>query len=989
MHSSSIALRFGAFRALPAFTLVVAGSLAGAQSVDSSLFQAVEWRELGPATFGGRIIDLAVPETDPFTIYAATATGGLFRTRNHATTWECLFQHEGTISLGDVALDPQDPDTIWLGTGEANNQRSSYWGDGIYKSSDGGKTWSNMGLRDSHHIGRIVVDPRDSDVVYVAALGHLYSSNAERGLYRTRDGGRTWDRVLDLGPEVGVVDVVLDPSEPDRVYAASYERLRRAWHFDGAGEGSAIHRSLDGGETWTRLEGGLPTGEIGRIGLDVSRQNSKVLYATVSNQNPQPEPEPEEGERPRLGVRAVPVEGGGLEVQSVTEDSAAARAELKAGDVLLRAGEQELSGLADLVAALEAAGDTLALSLRRGEESLDVVVTLRGDPPRRRRGGGQIGGEIYRSEDGGDTWVKQNENPIGGSPAYYYGQIRVDPNDDQTLYVLSVPVYVSRDGGKTWNQGNLAGSVHVDHHALWIDPADSRHLLLGNDGGMHVSYDAGETWVHLNNLPIAQFYAIQVDMRRPYHVYGGTQDNGTWMGPSRSRSPRGVSSSTWTNIGGGDGFQIGVDPLDPDIVYVESQFGALQRVDLKTGSSTSIRPPASVEGERDRYNWMSPLLISPHSPMTIYFGGNKLFKSYDRGDHWHVISPDLSTQDADKIAGNVPHCTITTIDESPLQPDRLLVGTDDGNVQWSDDGGKNWTNLAGVIHGVPPRRWVSRVEFSHHDADTAYVSFTGYREDDFAPYLFRTRDGGESWESISSDLPRGGINVVREDPRNPELLYVGAELGCWATLDGGTHWFELGRGLPSLAVHDLVVHPRDRELVAGTHGRGMWILDIAPLQGLNAPLLQESAVLLDPPETVRWRTIFRQGDGFSGDFGYRAPNPEAGVALYYHLGADQAEDTVALTIRNAAGEVVQHFEELSVSKGLHRVQWALDRRPEEAGDGETQTRRRFRGRAMVPPGRYVAELTVGEESFSTSIDVVDDPLEALRNPSETTRLYDD
>ena len=670
------------------------------------------WREIGPAVFGGRVVDVALYPGDRSSMLVASGSGGLWRTRNNGVTWECIFENEGTISIGDVALDPTDENVIWVGTGEANNQRSSYWGDGIYKTTDGGETWSMVGLPDSHHIGRIVMDPRDTNRVYVAVLGNLYSPNPERGLYRTTDGGVTWEQVLQINEDVGVADVVIDADNPDVLYAASYERRRRAWDFDGSGPGSGIHKSEDGGDTWTRLAGGLPDGDLGRIGIALHGGDPGVLYATVPNMN-----QVEIEQDPPVSLRTR-FRKGELEVREVQEGGGAAESGLQRGDVLLRLGELDLNKVWSVAQAFGAQPDeeneeALTLEFSRDDKTHRVEVKLsdllRTVPikPRYR----QVGGEIYRSTDGGQNFEKRNEKSVASSPPYYYGQIRVDPNDAQRLYFLSVPLRTSSDGGATWS-GNIAGSVHVDHHALAIDPEDSRRLVLGNDGGLHQSYDQGETWFHYENLPLAQFYAVGVDMAEPYNVYGGTQDNGTWGGPSRSGQRGGILAQQWYSVGGGDGFYAVPDPRDPNTIYGESQFGSVYRRDLATGASKSIRPRPREGEERYRFNWNSPIVISHHNHEIVYFGGNRLFKSFNRGDDWPVRSADLSTQNAAKLEGNVPHCTITTVAESPFDPNTVLVGTDDGLVHLTEDGCLTFTNLSGRFPGVPSGWWVNRVEFS-------------------------------------------------------------------------------------------------------------------------------------------------------------------------------------------------------------------------------------------------------------------------------------
>ncbi len=933
--------------------------------LDSADLESFEWRPLGPSTFGGRIVDLAIHPDHPRNLWVASASGGLWVTRDHGTTFECLFENEGTISIGDIAVDPNDADVLWIGTGEANNQRSSYWGDGVYKSTDGGETWANVGLKDSQHIGRIVIDPRDSNRVFVAALGALYTPNDERGLYRTTDGGETWERVLEISADVGVSDVALDPKNPDHMVAASYERRRRAWDFDGNGPGSGIWRSSDGGTTWERCESGLPTGDIGRIGLDVFPGEEDLIVATVSNQNRVPVKS-----GPVIGLR-VEWKDGQLVVIKVKKESGAEELGLKKGDVLKKLGDRELDDpfawmhvLSELRDAAEEeadeSGDDPRLKLtylRKDEEEtveaeLEQILVLDEKDPETR----EAGGEIYTSKDHGETWTQVNEEPVGGSPAYYYGQIRFDPNDAQRIYMCGVPMLASSDGGVTWER--IAGSVHVDHHSVVVDPADSQKVWLGNDGGLHLSYDRGEKWQHFTNLPISQFYAVGLDNSEPFRVYGGTQDNGTWGGPNTSRDRRGIHPVEWFSVGGGDGFYAQIDPRDPATVYAESQFGAIYRRNLDRGTSVRIRPskPEGAEEESLRFNWNSPILISAHNPEVIYFGGNRLFKSFNRGDSWAVHSPDLSTKDAEKIAGNVPHCTITTISESTLDPGLLLVGTDDGLVHMSENGGYDWTNLTGQFPGAPSGWWVSRVTLSSHDRTTAYVSFTGYREDDFRPLVFRTTDlgSGKGWKLITDGLPEGEpVNDIVEDPLYPNVLYVGTEFGVHASCNQGLAWAPLNGGLPRVAVHDLAVQGRDGTLVAATHGRGFWAVDVDAVRAFSEEALAEPAHLFPVGDLTRWARRSAVGGYGGGDQIWRGQNESTQASVV--VSVQDAEAEWSLTIQDEEGETLAILE-LPKEAGLHHVQWDLRKDPksEEAkADGRRGSR--------APEGNYTAVLRKGDE----------------------------
>jgi photosystem II stability/assembly factor-like uncharacterized protein len=902
-----------------------------------NVFAQMPWNELGPVTFGGRIVDIAVHPENRHVFWIASASGGLWKTENHGVSWTAQFQDRGSISIGDMAIAPSDPDTLYVGTGEANNQRSSYWGDGVHKSVDGGRTWQHVGLEGTEHIGRIVVHPANADVVYVAALGALYSPNQKRGLYRTRDGGVSWERVHHIDENTGFVDVVLDPSTPTTLFAASYERRRRAWNFDEGGVHSRIYRSTDGGDSWTLLENGLPEGDLGRIGLAISPQDPNTLYACIENLNPAP-PEPSED-------------------PTSTDDSPRQPRDPEVSSELLAdplAREQWLQG-----------GPT--------EEAQD---------PRRRPRGREIGGEVYRSDDRGESWRKTNDAAIGGSPGYYYGQIRIDPNDKETVYVLSVPVHKSTDGGKSWtpsgrgrgNRGSaFHGNLHVDHHALWIDPSDSRHCLLGNDGGLGITWDGGETWDHVARLPLAQFYAVGIDHRTPYTIYGGLQDNGTWGFPVQPAEQRGLMAEDAFRIGGGDGFYVVVDPENADIVYCESQFGGMTRIDRSTGARNGIKPKAAKGSQPLRFNWMTPLVLSPHAAQTIYTGSQYLHRSRNRGDDWQTISPDLTTNDPEKKKGDVPHCTITTISESPLAAGCIYVGTDDGRVWLTRNEGQRWTELTDRFGPTPKGLWVSRVETSPHAADTAFVAFTGYREDRREPLLFRTDDGGETWLEIHNDLPMEPINVVRCHPSNPRVLLVGTERSAYVSIDDGAHWFSLGGGLPRTAVHDLAVHPHEHHVIAGTHGRGIWVLDGKALADLSPESLLRPLLALAPSDGVVLPRSY--SPGYSGARTWTEDAPFTTATFRFHLASDH-EDKVEVEVVDVTGEPLFR-QEVEAKAGYHEVAWRVQRggRGMFGGiSGMSGGRPRATGQQ---PGHFAVRIRLGNESQTKTFRVHD------RRPNST------
>lgn len=801
---------------------------------DSSVLAQLRPRNLGPAVMSGRISDIAVPlEASAGSgvrlgrvVYVASAAGGVWKTTNGGKTWQPVFDTEGPGSIGAVAVAPGNPQTVWVGTGESNNLRSSSWGDGVYKSTDGGQTWTHMGLRESQHIARIVVHPTNPDIVYVAAMGPLWTSGAERGLFKTTDGGQTWTNVKPISPTTGFTDVVLDPSNPDVVYGAAYQRERKAYSFVAGGPESGIWKSTDAGATWRELTSGLPADDKGRIGLTISAQQPRTLYAVIH------------------------ADSGG----------------------------------------------------------------------------------VFRTDDGGDTWRRTAS--ISSIP-WFFGQIRVDPRNVERVYFLGVTLQLSDDGGRNWR--NIAGNTHADHHALWIDPYDSNHLLLGNDGGLYTSHDGGESWDFAVNLPVSTFYAIGVDMREPFYwVYGGLQDNGTWGAPVQTRTRSGITNSDWVRAGGGDGFYAAIDPTDPNVVYVESQNGNLRRVDRLTEESKPIRPQQE-EGEPPyRFNWSAPVLISPHDHNTLYFAANYLFRSHDRGDRWERLGQDLTRAlDRDTLPimgfttrgglgrhdGTAPFGNIATIDESKVRQGLLWVGTDDGLVQLSRDGGVNWTRID-RFPGVPPLTYVSRVIASQHAEGTAYATFDGHRSNDFRPYVLKTMDFGRTWSSIAADLPAAGsVHVIREHHRNPNLLFVGTEFGTFITTNGGQSWAAVS-GLPVVAVHDLVIHPRENDLLIGTHGRGIWVVDdITPLERLADAAHARIAHVFTPRPTA----IYNLGSGprLPGSRDFNAPNPPRGVALSYMVKRGVAEAVRAsIAILDASGEVVRELS-AATRPGLHRVSWDL------------------------------------------------------------------
>lgn len=789
--------------------------------VSGSPFKNLQFRNVGPEIQGGRIVDIAVPEDLPHTMYIAFATGGLWRTDNNGTTWKSLFDSESSFGIGDIAISGTGGKTIWVGTGESNSSRTSYPGTGVFKSTDGGQSWHNMGLADTHHIGRVLIHPRDSNIVYVAAIGHLYSWNDDRGVYKTVDGGKTWEKVLFINEMTGVIDIVMHPRNPNILYAAAWQRDRRAWNFLESGEGSGIYKTIDGGRRWTKLSGGFPQGAtVGRIGLAVCEASPNALFALLDNHT----------DRIGAGRGDEGAPSGSLTIRRLrmmTEEQLA-----QVDPAILRrffSGRFPQLSVEELVEKLKAKTVTIAQILKHLGDANAIMFDRE-----------IIGPEVYRSDDAGQTWKRTHEKyleNVYSSYGYYFGQIAVSPQDPKVIYLLAVPILKSVDGGKTFQSIDARG-VHVDHHALWIDPRWPDRVALGNDGGLNLSWDGGATWQKVNNLPVGQFTTIEVDNARPYRILGGLQDNGTMRGPSNYRLGA-RDPWEWEDVGGGDGATVQVDRRNSETMIVSSQFGSAFR--RGPDGNWNAQPQSQIEDEPLRYNWVSPFIMSSHHNDIVYYGANKLFRSMDQGRTWTAISDDLTNG---VRGGDVPYGTITTVSESPRRFGLIYAGTDDGNVWRTKDGGSSWKKLN---VGLAPGKWVTRVVASMHEEGTVYVSQTGYREDDFSPYLFRSTNYGDDWKPISHGLPHEHIYVVREDPSRKNLLYIGANMGVFLSFDAGNSWEALQGGLPHVPVHDIAIQARERELVIGTHGRSVFVLPIRLVQMLTSEIRTKEIHIFDAP----------------------------------------------------------------------------------------------------------------------------------------------
>jgi photosystem II stability/assembly factor-like uncharacterized protein len=884
------------------------------QASSTDKFKSLEFREIGPAIMGGRIDDFAVVEKNPSIVYAGMASGGVWKTTNNGTTWEPVFDKESVSTIGDIAIAPSDPAIVWVGTGEPNNRQSSSWGDGVYKSLDSGKTWKKMGLEATRHIGRVAVHPKNPDVVYVAALGHLWGPNPERGVYKTSDGGKTWSQVLKINDDTGVSDIAMDPESPDTLYAAAYERRRTPYGFNGGGPDGGIYKTTDGGATWKKLAKGLPYengGETGRIGLDIYQKNTNIVYAMIQHEK----------------------------------------------------------------------------------------------------------GGIYRSEDKGETWKKMSDTDPRPS---YYSQVRIDPNNDLRIWVLGAPMYYSEDGGKTFTTQRIRG-IHGDYHAFWIDPADSNHVIAGTDGGIHWSYDGGKSWDFLNNIAIGQFYEVSVDNEKPYHVCGGLQDNASWCGPSATLARDGIRNWDWSLMPGGDGFYAAIDPVEPWIVYTESQDGHISRLDSRTHQMHEIMPRAKMSDPHYRFQWNSPVAISAFDHKTVYYGGNHLFKSTNRGDTWELLGGDLTSGvDRNKlqIFGKVPdkttlsrhdgvqeYPTITTLSESPLTASVLWVGTDDGNVQVTKDGGKTWKNVAGKVPGVSKGTYVSRVVASRAGEGAAFVTFDGHRSDDTGVYIYVTSDYGESWKLIRNGIPdaAGTVHVVREHPRNTNLLFAGTEFGLWTSPDRGANWMALKNNLPAVPVDDIQIQARENDLVLATHGRSIWILDdVTPIEKMDGAIATTDLTLFQPKAATAWHLARRQW--FAGQKTFTGKNPPYGAVLSYYLkaavpaeapkkdkdekakkdapeaqpkdGAEKKDGKVKITVLDREGKIIREFDGPGAA-GVNRTNWDLrwnspaESTPEQEESAAAGFDFRPHG-PLVEPGEYTIKIKAGDKEASQKVAVEDD-----------------
>jgi photosystem II stability/assembly factor-like uncharacterized protein len=864
-------LRIALLVALVASVAVVTTRAQTTIKLDSNSFGAIEARHIGPAITSGRIAALDGVHNHPRTIYVGSASGGVWKSTNGGTSFKPIFDKH-TQSIGAVTVDQAHPETVWVGTGESWVRNSVSVGTGVYKTTDGGDSWKLMGLEDSERIAQIVIDPKNSDVVYVAATGHLWNSNDQRGVYKTTDGGKTWSRILFVDKDTGCADLAIDPQEPSIVYASMWQFRRKPYFFTSGGPGSGLHKSTDAGKTWKKLSNGLPEGELGRIAIAVASSRPSRVYAVV---------------------------------------------------------EAKKSG-------------------------------------------------VYRSDDMGESWTKVSSSPSATGRPFYFARVLVDPKDHNRVYKPDFNLAISTDGGQSF--ASRGGNAHSDFHAVWVNPNDTFNLFVGTDGGVYVSNDKANTFKFLSNLPLAQFYHASFDMEQPYNVYGGLQDNGSWMGPSQS--PNGVENKDWRNVGFGDGFHVYPDPTDSDVVYSEFQGGNVLRFHKSTGETKLIKVFPKQGEPKYRFNWNTAMHLSPTNPKVLYIGGQFLFRSTNKGESFERISPDLTTNDPAKQkqeeSGGLSvdnssaenHCTIFTIAESPLDEKVIWVGTDDGNVQLTRDAGKSWTNVVGNVTGLPANTWCRGIEASRFDRATAYAAFSGYQTGDMKVYVYKTTDFGKTWKSIAGDGIKGYAHVIREDRVNRDLLFLGTEFGLFVSIDGGAQWAQFTGNLPPVAVHDIAIHPREHDLILATHGRGILIIDdITPLRQLGSKILESTAYVMDSrPSPI---TVPVSSQNFPGDGDFVGANPTEAATITYYLKDRHVFGDLKIEIYNAEGKLMATLP-AGKRKGINRAQWFMRQKPPKVPPAPNLAGPALFG-PMVPEGVYTVKLIKDKETFTGQVRVIADP----------------
>ena len=919
--------------------LVEQGLNQKAQLANNSIVKNLPFKSIGPTVMSGRVVDFAVNPSNPIEFYVGYASGGVWYTKNNGTSFSPIFDSSPTQNVGSLAVD-WNARIIWVGTGEVNSSRSSYSGIGLLKSTDGGKTWQNMGLKDSHHISKIIINPNNPNDVLVSVVGHLYSKNEERGVFKTMDGGKTWTRTLFVNDQTGIIEMDAHPNNFNIIYASSWDKDRKAWNFRGSGAGSAIYKSIDAGNTWTNItaEGsGFPSGEgIGRIGLAVVDENT--VYAIHDSQFRRKDDDKESDDEDILSKD---------DFKSMSKETFLSLDDKKLNDYLRNNGFQK-KYQAENVKQMVRKGSVEPIDLAK---YLEDANTLLFDTP-------VIGAEIYQSTNGGKTWKKTHEGHLDGvyySYGYYFGKIHVEPKNPDGIYIYGVPILKSEDGGKTFTSLS-APNVHADHHALWINPEMPGHLINGNDGGVNISYDDGENWIKCNTPAVGQFYAVNVDNQTPYNVYGGLQDNGVWMGShTNTENVRWHQSVQYPfeSIMGGDGMYIQIDERNSNIVYTGFQFGNYYRLNRETGDQTYIQPKHELGENAYRYNWQTPILLSSHNQDILYMGGNKLMRSMNQGDKWDAISFDL-TQGGKK--GNVAYGTLTSISESPFEFGLIYTGSDDGLVYVTRNSGSDWQKISNTF---PKDLWVSRLIASSHKKSRVYVTLNGYRWDDFTPYVYVSEDFGATWKSISSNLPTSPVNVIKEDPVNINMLYLGTDNGAYVSLDRGESWEVFSEGLPNVAFHDLVIQQEAKHIVLGTHGRSIYTGDISLLQQITS----ENNTSLIVGDIKPIRASRRWGSTGFNSFGKPF---EPGVSIQYYV---PSEGTITITIETEKGKELQKFQHEGV-KGINVTSYDLTlstRGKKEMDKREDKIKKADNGKYYLPKGTYIIRFNTNVTSKNSKL----------------------
>ena len=909
----------------------------------NSIVKNIPLKNVGPTVMSGRITDFSVNPEDPTEFYAAYATGGLWYTNNNGTTFTPVMDNSPTQKIGDVAVDWKTG-TIWVGTGEVNASRSSYAGIGLLKSEDKGETWEYMGLPDSHHISRILINPENANEVVVGVTGHLYSANQERGIYKTTDGGKTWEQKLFVNENTGIIDIAVNPENYQEMYAAAWDKDRKAWDFRESGANSGIYKSTDAGETWNKIstkDSGFPTGEgVGRIGISVYDDN--IVYAIVDNQDRREESDEKQDKKQGLTKDDF----------SKMKKSAFLKIEDKELETFLKTNDfQEkytAASVKEMIREDKITPADLATYLQ------DANTDLFNTPV--------IGAQVYKSTDGGKTWNKTHEDHLDDlyySYGYYFGMVHVDPQDQDAIYIYGVPILKSKDGGKTFKSID-AENVHADHHALWINPERSGHLINGNDGGVNISYDDGENWIKNNSPAVGQFYTVNIDNLKPYNIYGGLQDNGTWVGPHTNEEGVDWAASgdyNFKSIMGGDGMQVEIDDRNADIVYTGFQFGNYFRINRKTGDQLYIHPKHELGESPYRYNWQTPILLSTHNQDILYMGGNKLMRSMDQGENWTTISEDLT---GGAKTGDVPYGTLATISESPFQFGYLYTGSDDGYIYRTKDGGGSWKNIS---ENLPKDLWVSRVIASKHSKDRVYTTLNGYRFDDFTPYIYVSENSGDSWKDISSNLPLSPVNVIREDPDNENILYLGTDNGLYVSLDRGDSWQAFNANFPNVPVHDLRIHPEEKDLIVGTHGRSIYIADVSAISALKKEEMKD-ALTISTEESIRFSS--RWGNSYSKWMDPYQPELDF---TYYSANAGKG----SITIKSEAGQTLQKMD-VEAEKGFNTGSYDLSITEAAAKDISKEDEKVSITKAedakfYIPKGTYKMEFSLNGKNTETTFEV--------------------